>query len=79
MCRRGNAFTKRIFQELRHGLQDFPRKLIIRYRASYAEGAYERAIAQDRLRSCAALIGRASMPPVRRRGVAYDKSPVRNV
>src|SRR6202011_1506705 len=37
MCRRRSAFTKRIFQELRHGLQDFPRQLIIRYRASHAE------------------------------------------
>ena len=56
MRRRGSGFKKRIFQELCHGLQDFPGKLIIRYRSSHAEGAYERAITQDRLRSCTAPI-----------------------
>src|SRR6202011_6196521 len=46
----------RILQELRHSLQDFAQKVLVRSRASHANGTDERAIRQDCSGSCGALI-----------------------
>src|SRR2546427_8086166 len=45
-----------IFQKVCNSLQDLARKLFVRYRASHGDGTDERAIDQDGLRSCGALI-----------------------
>src|SRR5207247_2881116 len=55
---RGRRVTLRsgTLQKLRHSLQDFARKLLVRYRASHADGTDKRAISQDCLCSCGALV-----------------------
>src|SRR3979490_3087797 len=45
-----------ILQTLCHGLQDFARKLLVRYGASHTDCTDQRAIGQDCLRSCTAPI-----------------------
>ena len=45
-----------ILQTLCRGLQDFARKLLVRYGASHTDRTNQRAIGQDCLRSCTASI-----------------------
>ena len=45
-----------ILQTLCHGLQDFARKLLVRYGANHTDRTDHRAIGQDCLRSCTAPI-----------------------
>src|ERR1700719_3982921 len=45
-----------ILQTLCRGLQDFARKLLVRYGTSHTDRTDQRAIGQDCLRSCTALV-----------------------
>lgn len=53
---RGVSLRSGIFQTLCRGLQDFARKLLVRYGASHTDRTDQRAIGQDCLRSCTAFV-----------------------
>src|SRR6267378_3197414 len=52
---RRSLYDSKILQSLRHRLQDFARKLVVRHSASHAHRTDERAIREDCSRSCGAL------------------------
>src|SRR6202040_2403191 len=53
---RGVTLGSGILQTLCHGLQDFARKPLVRYGASHTDRTDQRAIGQNCLRSCTALV-----------------------
>jgi len=53
---RGVTLGSGILQTLCRGLQDFARKLLVRYGTSHTDRTDQRAIGQDCLRSCTALV-----------------------